>query len=533
MDLDNSSDSDASGTSTENETYEDEGSFQARSRSATPTSTADPEDSATLDEPSRLPESDDERIISSEEEEDGSATLTNREVEVTSGQSQARRSAIISITASSSSCSGPPSQSLLQDPDDELAESVKEALGLLGENRFTSLDQDEASDIGERVRKILTCATDGALVPLLHHVLTASEVKKLSALKGIPPEEGPPCLPDVRIKREEPSDSQGTDDVDQRMRELEAIANVTAIENLKKERDIKEEPMLNSSQDTVSKSAAIDADKIINISSDEESEANEQVQKMRQAIDNAEKVSESSRASANDDFDSVIIQEIKDGAHDALIDGIVSGKKRSKRHNYFVKVINDGKRDVNILLNQVSSNLVRLCSPDFLGVKHVGEFNKATREKLNERIEKLVVRPRAKENTDVVEYYLTFCLQPELLINIVLKRWRMRKKKKTYRSAELHYLGEECHAVKSKYKNQGSSDSDSELNEDEVALQDELDDNSRDSESVPAKKVRADNEPQPSTSRTSSVSRQLPSTAIVRRLDRVERRAHTVQSTLF
>ena len=87
--------------------------------------------------------------------------------------------------------------------------------------------------------------------------------------------------------------------------------------------------------------------------------------------------------------------------------------------------------------------------------------------------------------------------------------------------------------MKSKYKNHGSSDSDSELKEDEVALQDELDDNSKDSESVPAKKVRGDNEPQPSTSRTSTVSRQLSSTAIVRRLDRVERRAHTVQSTLF
>ena len=57
------------------------------------------------------------------------------------------------------------------------------------------------------------------------------------------------------------------------MRELEAIANVTAIENLKKERDIKEEPMLHSSQDIVSKSAAIVDDKIINISSEEENEA--------------------------------------------------------------------------------------------------------------------------------------------------------------------------------------------------------------------------------------------------------------------
>ena len=531
MDLDNSSDSDASGTSTENETYEDEGSFQARSRSATPSSTADPEDSATLDESNRLPESDDEKIISSEEEDN--ATLANREVEVTSAQSQARSSAIVSIAASSSSCSGPPSQSLLQDPDDELAESVREALGLLGETRFTSLDQDEAADIGERVRKILTCVADGALVPLMHTVLTANEIKKLAAFQDVPSEEGPSFLPVVRIKKEEPSDSQGTDDVDQRMRELEAIANVTAIDNLKKERDIKEEPMLHSSQDIVSKSAAIVDDKIINISSEEENEANEQVQTMRQAINTAEEVSESSRASANEDFDSVIIQEIKDGAHDALIDGIVSGKKRSKRHNYFVKVINDGKRDVNILLDQVSSYLVRMCSPNFLGVEHVGEFNKATREKLNERIEKLVIRPRAKENSAVVEYYLTFCLQPELLINIVLKRWRMRKKKKTYRSAELHYLGEECDAVKSKYKNHGSSDSDSELKEDEVALQDELDDCSRDSESVPAKKLRGDYEPQSSTSRTFTISRQMPSTAIVRRLDRVERRAHTVQSTLF
>merc|ERR1712117_619331 len=87
------------------------------------------------------------------------------------------------------------------------------------------------------------------------------------------------------------------------------------------------------------------------------------------------------------------------------------------------------------------------------------------------RIEKLVVRPRAKENAAVVEYYLTFCLQPELLINIVLKRWRMRKKKKTYRSAELKYLGEECDAVKSICKNQGSSDSDSEFNESQSTSQ--------------------------------------------------------------
>ena len=105
--------------------------------------------------------------------------------------------------------------------------------------------------------------------------------------------------------------------------------------------------------------------------------------------------------------------------------------------------------------------------------------------------------------------------------------------KKTYRSAELHYLGEECDAVKSICKNQGSCDSDSELNEEEVAFQDELDDSSKDSEFVSAKKLRGDHEPQPSTSRTSTFSRQLPSTAIVRRLDRVERRAHTVQSTLF
>merc|ERR1712061_883779 len=106
----------------------------------------------------------------------------NREVEVTSGQSQSTSSAMISTAPSSMSCSGPPSPSVLQDPDVELAESVREALGLSGENTFSLLTEDVAAEVGDKVRKVLTHASDGALVPLLHSVLSTDEVKKLAAL---------------------------------------------------------------------------------------------------------------------------------------------------------------------------------------------------------------------------------------------------------------------------------------------------------------------------------------------------------------
>ena len=538
MDPDRHSNSDASETSTDYNTYEeeDEGSLEARSRSATPSSRIDPEDSASLDaldESGRLSLSDDERIISSEEE-DSATRLANREVEVTSGQSQSTSSAMISTAPSSMSCSGPPSPSVLQDPDVELAESVREALGLSGENTFSMLTEDEAAEVGDKVRKVLTHASDGALVPLLHGVLSTDEVKKLAALRGIHAEESQPLFRNVKIKKEEPTDSQSTDDIDERM--VEAVADMTEIENWKKEQAIKEEPLSPSPEAPVQKAPSLDIDEVIYLSSDEENETTEQGQKIKQAEVTPNAVSESFEVETVDGFDAVIINEIKDGAHDALIDGILTGRKRSKRHNYFVKVINNERRGLNLLLDQISSKLVRLCSPSFLGVVHIEEFNRATREKLNERLEILALREEAKENSSVVDYYLTLCLQPELLINIVLKRWRTEKRKETYKCAELYYLDEMGDADLSRFLDQGGSDSDSVFKEGEDFIHDSpcKDGRSnRDSESVHAKKLRGNPELQPSTSGTSTGSSRIPGALIVRRQDRVERRAHTVQNTPF
>ena len=523
---------DGSDTSSDSDTYQDEESLETRSRSATPPSRIDPGDPATLDESDRL--SDDERIISSSEEDD-SETLASREVEFTSGQSQATSSALISTGLSSMTFSGPPSPSVLQDPDIELAESVREALGLSGENPFSTLTEGEAGDVGDRLRKVLTHAADGALVPLLYRVLSGNEVKKLAILKGIPAEESQPLFRNVQIKKEEPVDSQSTIDSHEGM--VEADADMTEIANWKKEQGIKDEPLSQSSEAPVATAISFDIDKIIDISSDEENETTGHSQKITQtnATDNA--ASEFLEVDTVEGFDAEFIQEIEEGAHDALIDRILSGRLRSKRHNYFVKVVNDERRDVNLCLDQITSNLVRLSSPSFLGVVHVEEFNRTTREKLNEKKEMLAVREEAKCNSTVVEYYLTLCLQPELLINIVLKRWKLDKKKGTYKSAEMYYLHEKVDADIPRCEDPDGSDS--ELSEEEDVNRSNHDcpykdgRTNRDSEYVPAKKLKGNYELQPSTSGTTTGCRQIHGALMVRRQDRIERRAHTVQNAPF
>ena len=424
MERDHLSNSDVSET-----TNCDEVSPGTRSRSATPSSTIEPWDIASGDESCRL--SDSERIISSEE--DDSAALANREVEFTSGQSQATStaSALMSTAPSSNSCSGPPSPSLLQDSDIELAESVRDALGLSCGNSFTTLTEYGAAEVGDRMRKVLAHAADGALVPLLHKVLSTNEVKKLAALKGIHAEESQPLFRNVKIKDEERTDSQSTDDIDERMGA--ALADMEEIQMFQRDQAIKEEPLSLSSDAQCSKAASLDIDNVLNFSSDEESEGSPS-QRIKQPnhTDFAD--------SEDEGFGALIIQEIKEGVHDALIDGILSGKKRSKRHNYFVRVINDERTDLNLLFNQISSKLVSLSSPSFLVGENVEEFNRATREKLIKKIEILTVPDEFKVNSTVIDYYLTFCLQPELLIYNVQKIFRSEKMRKTYRDAELLYL---------------------------------------------------------------------------------------------
>ena len=339
MEHNHSSNSDSSKTSTDSDTYQDEESLETRSRSETPPSRTDPGDPATLDESGIL--SDDERIISSEEDED-SETLANREDEVTSGQSQATSSAMISTAPSSMTCSGPRSPSVLQDPDVELAESVREALCLSGENPFCTLTENEAADVGDRLRKVLTHAADGALVPLLHSVLNRDEVMKLAALKGILGEDSQSLFSNVQIKKEEPMDSQSTDDIDERM--LEADADMTEIQNWKKEINIKEEPLSQSSEAPVVKAASLDIDKVIYLSSDEENET-----RQGQKIQQASATTKNAASEFLEAIDAAIIQEIKEVANDDFIDGILSGRKRSKRHNYF---------DSNESRDQITSKLV-------------------------------------------------------------------------------------------------------------------------------------------------------------------------------
>jgi hypothetical protein len=148
-----------------------------------------------------------------------------------------------------------------------------------------------------------------------------------------------------------------------------------------------------------------------------------------EAEDNAGKIKDECDAKQQQLMDD-LISALERGVFDKHITMVISGKAKSQRHLHFIKIQSTNKLDFSF-----ESAIVQKYNIVYLSQSHEIAFDEMIMKVFKANMSLLKGIKKSKKKSMFLEKYVTFCLQPEIIIKSIMDRYGVN-----YEDAEKNYL---------------------------------------------------------------------------------------------
>jgi hypothetical protein len=126
-----------------------------------------------------------------------------------------------------------------------------------------------------------------------------------------------------------------------------------------------------------------------------------------------------------------LLSNLEKGVYDDHIANVMTGKARSKRHSHFIKIQSSNKLDFSY-----DSEITKIFNVDFVAQSQDVRFADLTRKVCDAKMSRLKgLKKVVKDNASFMDKYITYCLQPEIIIKFIMNR-----DSSNYEAAQKTYL---------------------------------------------------------------------------------------------